>query len=187
MKKFLKSYGLLLLLIIASMFVVHEAYTQVAGNSVLFRRVEGIWSLTDQINGSPQSLEIYNTENPPRTYTKKEKATMGWVGKIYTTTYGTSGTGNAGRVIQAATYSIAGTQAVGAHMVQGSVLTSSGAGTVTFSNTAVYTGSTTYICNANDMTHFNTAVMVVPTSGTSVSFALSTAAADSIGYQCNGT
>lgn len=184
MKMFLKKNWFIGCLILASLFLAYDVYSQVAGNSNLIRRAAGIWAITDQTSGSPQTIEIYNFNDP--TLANFERASVGWVGNIFTMTYGTSGTGNAGRVIQSATYSIAGTQLSGAHMVQGSVLTSSGAATLTFSNTAVFTGSTTYICNANDMTKLGTDVKVVPTSGTAVSFQLSSTANDSVGYQCNG-
>lgn len=69
----------------------------------------------------------------------------------------------------AVTYGTSGTQLTNCHTVLGTVTLSGGSATVTLSGSAVFTGSSTYVCLVVDNTGTN-AVKVTQTSGTSITF-----------------
>lgn len=80
-------------------------------------------------------------------------------------------------------YNTTGTLQTSAHMVNGSGTLSGGTLTVTFSGAAVFTSSSSYVCNPDDSTGIN-GIDVVYTSGTSVTF--NGTASDSFRFTCTG-
>jgi hypothetical protein len=85
---------------------------------------------------------------------------------------------------QPVSYSAAGTQIVNSvHLVFGTVALSGGAATVTLSGAAVFTNSSSYVCNASD-TSAAAAVRATPTSGTQ--FTLGGSGSDNVSYSCIG-
>lgn len=82
------------------------------------------------------------------------------------------------------TYNAAGTQQTGVHIVKDSGTLSGGTLVVTLTGSAAFTSSSTYSCAANDDTSGVTAITVVYTSGTSVTFNGTTS--DAFRYVCVG-
>jgi hypothetical protein len=80
-------------------------------------------------------------------------------------------------------YSTSGTAVNSPHMVQGTATLSSGAATVTFSGSAAYSSSTSYICTANDTTSAS-AIKVSQGSGTSIT--LTGTGSDAAQFLCAG-
>lgn len=182
LRKHWKSLSVWASLIVILLSVAVPITAQVAGNSVLFRRTEDIWALMNMTTGNGQTLEIYNS-NDTSPFTNYEKVSMGWAGNAFTTTYSSSGTGAASRVIQGMTYSNAGTQKTGFHTVAGQALSSSGLATIALSASAAFGGTNTYYVAVTDAT---TATFTKVTHSSPTQFVITSSGSDSVDYIATG-